>query len=57
VDLGPAGGGFSLDASVQPTPVVWSYRSDSGFKPFMHVRYDTRSPVRAATADFCFEIE
>ena len=46
--------GFELRASVQRTPVVWSYSSNAGFRPFAHLRYDTGSAQRAATVEFMF---
>lgn len=42
----------SLTASVAHTPVVWSYASASGFKPFEHVRYDTSGAVQEIVVDF-----
>lgn len=46
--------GFELKASVQQSPVVWSYSSGSGFKPFDHVRYEATHPLREATVEFVF---
>lgn len=46
--------GFELQASVQESPVVWSYSSGSGFKPFDHVRYDASEPRQTATVEFEF---
>ena len=47
--------GFEVKASIQETPVVWSYSSGAGFKPFDHVRYDSAEPVRSAAVDFVFK--
>ncbi|MCE5239011.1 hypothetical protein LLH23_11015 [bacterium] len=41
-----------LAARVAKTPVVWSYASGSGFKPFLHVRYDATEAVRRVVAEF-----
>ena len=54
IDLEPHPVGFELQASIRETPVVWSYSSGSGFKPFDHVRYDAAAPLRTATVDFVF---
>lgn len=43
---------FELNAAIYPTPVVWSYSSASGFKPFDHVRFDSIEPMKCATVDF-----
>jgi hypothetical protein len=48
----PVSPGVALGASLARTPVVFSYASASGFKPFQHVRYDTADPVGAACVDF-----
>ena len=47
-------GELKLDASIRDTPVVWSYASASGFKPFKHVRYDSADETDAACVDFTF---
>lgn len=54
--LQPQAVDLELAASLEPTQVVWSYASASGFKPFAHVRYATREPVQAATVDFVFAV-
>ncbi|HEY3417395.1 MAG TPA: hypothetical protein VGM23_10980, partial [Armatimonadota bacterium] len=43
---------LALSAGIQQTPVVWSYASMSGFKPFDHLRYDALVPVTIAIVDF-----
>jgi hypothetical protein len=43
--------GPALTASIQQTPVVFSYSSASGFKPFDHVRYDSE-PCATAGVEF-----
>ena len=55
IDLEPHPVGFALQASIRETPVVWSYSSGSGFKPFDHVRYAAAAPLRAATVEFVFK--
>jgi hypothetical protein len=47
--------GLPLRATVARTPVVWSYASASGGKPFDHLRYDTARPVATACVDFVLE--
>lgn len=54
LDLEPAPGAVPLTAGVHETGVVWSYASASGFKPFDHVRYDTREKTAVACLDFVF---
>ncbi|MBI4023935.1 MAG: hypothetical protein HY360_03080 [Verrucomicrobia bacterium] len=44
--------GAELRASVQPTEIVWSYASASGFKPFDHARFESTELVEGATVDF-----
>ncbi|MEI8063904.1 MAG: hypothetical protein WCH84_07560, partial [Verrucomicrobiota bacterium] len=55
IDLTPQPVGFELTASIHETPVVWTYASWSGFKPFDHVRYDAVAPLRSATVEFVFK--
>jgi hypothetical protein len=43
---------FDIKAAIHLTPVVWSYSSASGFKPFDHVRFDSIEPMKCATVDF-----
>jgi hypothetical protein len=43
---------LALTARVEQTPVVFSYASASGFKPFVHMRYDGVEAVRRVVADF-----
>jgi hypothetical protein len=43
--------GFELESAIHQSPVVWSYSSGSGFKPFDHVRFDA-APRDNATVDF-----
>jgi len=44
--------GTTLELAVRETPVVWSYASAQGFRPFDHARFETRTPVTAVTVDF-----
>jgi len=44
--------GLQLVASVAKTPVVFSYASASGFKPFAHVRYDGTEAARRVVVEF-----
>ena len=46
--------GFTLQSTIQPTPVVWAYSSVSGYKPFDYVRFDTDTPLTRAATDFIF---
>ncbi|MDD5706247.1 MAG: hypothetical protein PHR35_09995 [Kiritimatiellae bacterium] len=46
--------GVALRASVQPTPVVWSYASVHNFAGYLNVSHETATPVRALTVDFVF---
>lgn len=41
-----------LAASVCETEVVWGYSSTAHFKPFDHVRYETRESVREGMVEF-----
>ena len=50
--LTPYSRDLALTAHVAKTPVVFSYASASGFKPFMHVRYDGVGVVRRVVMDF-----
>jgi hypothetical protein len=43
--------GFEMQSAIHQSPVVWSYSSGSGFKPFDHVRFDA-APRDNATVDF-----
>ncbi len=45
-------GNPDLKASIHDTPVVWSYSSASGFKPFKYLRYDTVQKSISAAIDF-----
>ncbi|PYI56549.1 DUF4962 domain-containing protein [Paenibacillus flagellatus] len=45
---------LDLNAAVNETPVVWSYVSPSGFRPFDTIRYDTVRSVRCAVVEFVF---
>jgi len=44
--------GVDLTGSVHKTEVVWSYSSSSGFKPFIHLRYDSTTATATAIVDF-----
>lgn len=55
--LNPRAVGLQLTAGLAQTPVVWSYASSSGFRPFDHVRYDTCEPQRWAVVDFILQWE
>ncbi|MCG3150353.1 MAG: hypothetical protein PCFJNLEI_03836 [Verrucomicrobiae bacterium] len=55
IDLTARPAGFELQARIQQTPVVWSYSSGSGFKPFDHVRYEATQPLHTATVEFVFK--
>jgi hypothetical protein len=43
-----------LQISRHETEVVWSYVSNSGFRPFDHVRYETQKKDRHALVEFRF---
>jgi len=51
----PQAVGLGFTAQIEKTPVVWSYASGSGFKPFVHVRYDGTEAVGRVVADFVIE--
>jgi len=55
ITAAPLGGEVGLQATVAHTPVVWSYASASGGKPFDHLRYDTTCVAAAACVDFILE--
>ena len=46
--------GVELRASVQPTPVVWSYASAHNFAGYLNVAHETATPVGSLAADFVF---
>lgn len=43
---------IALTAGIAQTPVVWSYASSAGFKPFDHARYDSVNSSNVAQVDF-----
>lgn len=50
--LEPALANVDLQARIDRSPVVWSYASASGGKPFHHVRYDVTRKTQAVVQEF-----
>lgn len=54
VTISPRSPQLGLTVTVEETPVVWSYVSPSGFRPFDTVRYDAEKLIRCAYVEFVF---
>lgn len=54
ITIHPLSPQLDLSIKVEETPVVWSYVSSSGFRPFDTVRYDAIERVRSAWIEFVF---